>query len=154
MKGKDNEIQYISLQQTNFINYLANANEEITNLRLENERLQNDLNTKKKINERMMKSQVDMDQLNEKNHHRQKGKAGIGYIKEGESSKLAITVVRQVLHQKNVGAMGKKNSMENSTITINMVIRLMNARRNQSLKGNVTTVKNMNTSHQNAKPRY
>ena len=58
----------------------------IMNLRLENERLQNDLNTKKKTNERMMKSQADMNQLNKKIHHRQKGKAGIGYIEEIESS--------------------------------------------------------------------
>ena len=34
-----------------------------------------------------MKSQVDMNKLNEKSHHRQKGKIGIGYTKEGESSK-------------------------------------------------------------------
>ena len=35
----------------------------------------------------MMKSQADMNQLNELNHFRQKGKVGIGYIEEGESSK-------------------------------------------------------------------
>ena len=38
----------------------------------------------------MMKSQADMNQLNqqnEKNIHRQKGKAGLGYEEEGESSK-------------------------------------------------------------------
>ena len=37
-----------------------------------------------------MKSQVDMDQLNqqnEKNLYRKKGKVGIGYKEEGESSK-------------------------------------------------------------------
>ena len=34
-----------------------------------------------------MKSQVDMNQLNEKNLYRQKGKVGIGYKEEGESSK-------------------------------------------------------------------
>ena len=51
----------------------------------------------------MMKSQVDKNQLNEKNLYRQKGKAEIGYKEEGESSKqgaqwikdlLAIIVVR------------------------------------------------------------
>ena len=57
------------------------------NLRSENERLQNDLNSKRKINERMMKSKEDMNQLNEKNLYRQKGKVGIGYKEEGESSK-------------------------------------------------------------------
>ena len=38
----------------------------------------------------MMKSQVDVNQLNqqnEKNLHRQKGKVGPGYEEEGESSK-------------------------------------------------------------------
>lgn len=34
-----------------------------------------------------MKSQVDMNQLNEKNLYRQKGKARIGFKEEGESSK-------------------------------------------------------------------
>ena len=54
------------------------------------ERLKNDLNTEKQVNERMMKSQVDMNQLNqqnEQNFHRQKGKARLGYEEEGESSR-------------------------------------------------------------------
>ena len=34
-----------------------------------------------------MKSQADMNQLNEQNLNRQKGKVGIGYKEEGESSK-------------------------------------------------------------------
>ena len=71
-----------------------------------NERMRNDLNYEKQLNERIMKSQADMDQLNQKNEqnlYRQKGKAGIGYKKDDESSKqvhkriknlLAITVVR------------------------------------------------------------
>ena len=56
------------------------------NLRSENERLQNDLNTKEKTNERMMKSKVEMNRLNEKSHQRQKGTIGLGYIEESESS--------------------------------------------------------------------
>lgn len=60
------------------------------NLRSDNERLQNDLNTKRQTNERMMKSQADMDQLNEKIQFRQKGKAIIIYTKEGESSKQGV----------------------------------------------------------------
>ena len=44
------------------------------NLRYKNERLQNDLNSKRQINERMMKSQAYMNQLNEKNIYRQKEK--------------------------------------------------------------------------------
>ena len=39
MEGKDNEIQNLSLQQSNFISQLTNSNEEIMNLRSENERL-------------------------------------------------------------------------------------------------------------------
>ena len=38
----------------------------------------------------MMKSQADMNQLNQQNEqniHRQKGKAGLGYKEEGETSK-------------------------------------------------------------------
>ena len=50
-------------------------------------RLANDLNTERQINERMMKSQEDMNQLHEHNLHKQKGKAGLGYKEEGESSK-------------------------------------------------------------------
>ena len=74
MEAKDNEIRHLSMQYINFINQLTNANEEIMNLRSENERLQNDLNSKKKLNERIMKSQVDMNQLNEENLYRQKEK--------------------------------------------------------------------------------
>ena len=87
IEGKNNEIQHLSLQQADFINHLTNANEEIMNLRSKNERLENDLNSKRKINERMMKSQEKMNQLNEKNLYRKKGKEGIGYKEEGESSK-------------------------------------------------------------------
>ena len=50
--------------------------------------------------------------------------------------------------------MQKKNSMESTTIVISMVIRLMNAKRNLSLKENVTNVRSMGTNHHNAKPRY
>ena len=71
------------------------------NLSLENERIRdemrskkkisltlvNELNIERKINERMMKSQEDINQLNDKSHYRKKGKVGIGYIEEGESSK-------------------------------------------------------------------
>ena len=45
-----------------------------------NESLENDLNVEKQVNERMMKSQADMNQLNQQNEqnlHRQKGKAGL-----------------------------------------------------------------------------
>ena len=37
MEGKENEIQHLSLQQTNFINELTSSNKEIMNLRSKNE---------------------------------------------------------------------------------------------------------------------
>ena len=86
-----------------------------------NESLENDLILEKKVNERMMKSQAEMNQLNqqnEKNLHRQKGKPGLRYKEEGESSKHAkqrnqrpnaITMASQVIHQINVGAMERQN---------------------------------------------
>ena len=79
IEGNNNKIQHLFLQQAGFINQLINANEEIINLRLENERLQNDLNIERKTNERMMKSQANINQLNEKSHYRQKRKTRIGY---------------------------------------------------------------------------
>ena len=109
-----------------------------------------------------MKSQVDMNHLNEESQYRQKGKVGIGFTKEGESSSkelkrikdlLVVTVIKQGINQTNVGAMGKKNSMESATIAIIMVIGLMIANRNLSLKANVTNVRSMGTNPQNAKLR-
>ena len=44
--------------------------------------------------------------------------------------------------------------MENATIAINMVIELMNAERNISLKANVTNARSMGTNTQNAKLRF
>ena len=41
--------------------------------------------------------------------------------------------------------------MESATIKISMVIRLMNAKRNQDSKANVTNARNMDTIHQNKK---
>ena len=73
LEGKSNEIQHLSLQQADFINQLTNENEEIMNLRSKNERLKNDLDNKRQTYERMMKSQADMNQLNEQSHQRQKG---------------------------------------------------------------------------------
>ena len=37
IEGKYNEIQHLSLQQADFINWLTNANEEIMSLRSQNE---------------------------------------------------------------------------------------------------------------------
>ena len=79
----------------NDLNFERQINERTRNeLRSKNKiskKLKNDLNTKKQVNERMMKSQADMNQLNqqnEQNFHRKKGKVGLGYNDEdGESSK-------------------------------------------------------------------
>ena len=71
------------------LNYEREINERIMReLRFEkqiNEKLKNDLNAEKLINERMLKSQEDMNQLNQKNEknlYRQKGKVGLGYNEE------------------------------------------------------------------------
>ena len=97
MNGRNNEIQNQSLQHEDLIDQISNANEEIMTLRVENERirndlnferqinersrselrpkkkiserLKNDLNTEKQVNERIMKSQVNMNQLNQLNEH-------------------------------------------------------------------------------------
>lgn len=79
LEARNNETQNQSFQQENLINQLSNANEEIMSLGAKNERLRNDLSTKRKINERLkvypnfekqlneriMNSQVDMDQVNQ-----------------------------------------------------------------------------------------
>ncbi|GLJ28720.1 hypothetical protein SUGI_0566050 [Cryptomeria japonica] len=66
----------------------------------------------------------------------------------------AITVVRQVTHQTNVGAMERQDSKANATTVISMVTRLVNARRNKNLKANVTNARNKVTKHQNVEQRY
>ena len=43
--------------------------------------------------------------------------------------------------------MEKQNSMENVTTVINMVTKLMNARRNQNLKVNVINARSIVTRH-------
>ena len=79
---------------TNNLNSERQINESLqSDLRSEreiNESLENELINEKKVNERTMKSQADMNQLNqqsEQNLHRQKGKVGLGYKEEGKSSK-------------------------------------------------------------------
>ena len=57
IEEKKNEIQNLSLQQVDFIDQLTNANEELMNLWLDNERLQNDLNTKKQTNQRTIRKE-------------------------------------------------------------------------------------------------
>ena len=49
--------------------------------------------------------------------------------------------------------MEKLNSIENYTIVINMVIELMNAKRNPNLKANVINARSMSTNLLNVKPR-
>ena len=101
LDGRNNEVQNKTLQLENLIDQVSHTNDKILNLRSEiestreelrsekeiNLRLVDDLNTEKQINEGMLKSQEDLNQLYERNLHRQKGKAGLGYKEEGESSK-------------------------------------------------------------------
>ena len=49
--------------------------------------------------------------------------------------------------------MEKQNSMENAAIVISMVIGKMSAKRNPSLKENVTNARSMDTNFKNVKPR-
>ncbi|GLJ37806.1 hypothetical protein SUGI_0768710 [Cryptomeria japonica] len=76
IEGRNNEI----VQHEDLTEQLSNANEEIRILKEQNESLKNELDIQKQANERMMKSQTDLDL------HKQKGKAGLGYNEEGESS--------------------------------------------------------------------
>ncbi|GLJ37449.1 hypothetical protein SUGI_0760880 [Cryptomeria japonica] len=76
IEGRNNEI----VQHEDLTEKLSNANEEIRILKEQNESLKNELDIQKQANERMMKSQTDLDL------HKQKGKAGLGYNEEGESS--------------------------------------------------------------------
>ena len=48
--------------------------------------------------------------------------------------------------------MKKKNLMANATIADSMVIKLMNAKKNQNLKAIVTNAKSMVIRHSNANP--
>ncbi|GLJ07187.1 hypothetical protein SUGI_0060910 [Cryptomeria japonica] len=82
IEGRNNEI----VQHEDLTEQLSNANEEIRILKEQNEILKNELDIQKQANERMMKSQIDLDQLNEQNLHKQKGNVGLGYNEEGESS--------------------------------------------------------------------
>ncbi|GLJ43445.1 hypothetical protein SUGI_0903060 [Cryptomeria japonica] len=82
IEGRNNEI----VQHEDLTEQLSNANEEIRILKDQNESLKNELDIQKQANERMMKTQTDLDQLNKQNLHKQKGKAGLGYNEEGESS--------------------------------------------------------------------
>ena len=162
IEENNNEINQLSLQQEYFIDQLIGANEELMNLRSENERLQNDLSIENKTNKRMMKSKERMNQLNEKSKYRHKGKVGLGYIEEGESSQqgaqkkkglLAIIVVRQVIHQTNDRVMINQNLMESVIVATSMDIEKVNAQRNLSLKESVTIARNKDTNLQSAKPR-
>ena len=104
----------------------------------------------------MMKSQVDMNQLNEQSHQRQKGKVGLGYVEESESSKQGAQNNQRPTFS-HCGKIGhtsnrclsneKKNSMKSATIAIIMVIGQMNSKRNLSLKENFINVTSMGTSH-------
>ena len=86
LEEKENEVQQLSLQQVDIINQLDVANQEVINLRTENVRLQNNLNTKKKTKERMLNSQERMNLLIQKTQFRHHGKTGLGYIDQSESS--------------------------------------------------------------------
>ena len=110
-----------------------------------------------------MKSQADMNQLHEQNLHKQKGKEGIGYKGEGESSKQGTqnnprptcNHCGKIGHTSNkCWSNGKSKFNGNATTIINMVTSLMNAKRNQNLKVTIINARNMDTRHHNAKQRH
>ena len=51
IEGRNNEIQNESLEHEDLMDQLSNANEEIKILKEENERIRNDLNLERQINE-------------------------------------------------------------------------------------------------------
>ena len=77
-----------------------------------------------------MKSQVNMNHLNEQNLYRQKGKERIGYKEEGESSKQGAEKNKKSScnHYGKIGHTSNKywsDSIESATIEINLVIGKM-----------------------------
>lgn len=53
LEEKDNKIHQLSLHQAEMIYQINSANQEVVNLRIENDRPQNDLRVEKETNERM-----------------------------------------------------------------------------------------------------
>ena len=68
------------------VNQLNSTNHEITKLRIENDKLKNDLREENETNERMMRSKESMNQLTKKTQSRLIGKIGLGQTDQGESS--------------------------------------------------------------------
>ena len=66
---------------------------------------------------------------------------------------LVQIVEKQGIHQTNVGEMENINSMENVTIAISMGIEQVSAKKNQSLKVNVSIAINKDTNLQNVRQR-
>ena len=59
----------------------------------------------------------------------------------------------RIYYEIDVGEMGKKNSMENATIAISMVIEKMNGKGNLILKENFKNARNIGTNPLNARLR-
>lgn len=65
---------------------LDDANQGIKSLRVENERLLNELRAENELNERKMRSKESVNKLYEKTMNRPKGTSSLGYTNQGESS--------------------------------------------------------------------
>ena len=115
----------------------------------------------------MKKSQTNMNQLNQKNEqnlHRQKGKARLGYNEEkGESSKKCAKRNQKptcnhygkIGHTSNKFWSNRKTKFNGKCYNCNKhVTKLMNEMKNLNLKVNVTNAKDMVTRHQNADPNH
>ena len=66
MEARKNEDQNQSLQHEDLIDQITEANEEIGILKVENERIRNDLNFERQINERTMKELRSKNKINER----------------------------------------------------------------------------------------
>ena len=110
----------------------------------------------------MMRSQTSMDQLVELSQHRHKGKVGLGYTKQGESSLQGAQNNRRPTcnhcgkeghTSKKIGAMESQSLMKNVTIVTSMDIEKVNAQRKLSLKENVLHATNKVINLQSAETR-
>ena len=103
------------------VDQINDASQELINLRIENEILHNDLSMEKETNERMMKSQECVNELDRKNQSRHKGTIGLGFIDEGEST---LHPNWQKMYIKYIIDFFQKN-IQNKKMIINSSIVLM-----------------------------
>ena len=114
----------------------------------------------------MMKSQGDMNQLNQQNEqnlHRKKGKVGLGYIEEeGESSKQCAKRNKKptcnhcgkIGHTSNKCWSNGKEKFNEKCYNYNQHGHKANECKEKPKQVNVTNVEGIVTRHQNVDPNY